>query len=134
MSRQQTSNKNDPNKRSYAGQPSIVSLFPSIRGRTDTCYSFGSTIPQIRSHLLEKVPGLKSHGVLLPTARRFSEASTKRNKAHARYENYTEAQIGVKNNCYREYHEDSHYLFGRSKKTKARTCIFIERRNCSHKY
>ena len=134
MSRQQTGNKNDPNKRSYTGQPSIVSLFPSIRGQTDTCYSFGDTIPQSRSHLLEKVPGLKSRGILLPTTRRFSEASTKRNKAHARYENYTEAQVDVKNNCYGEYREDSHYLFGRSKQTKAGTCIFIERRNCNHKY
>ena len=30
MSQQQTGKKNDPNKLSYTGQPSIVSLFPSM--------------------------------------------------------------------------------------------------------
>ena len=30
MSQQQTGNVNDPKKRSYTGQPSIVSLFSSI--------------------------------------------------------------------------------------------------------
>ena len=104
MSQQQTGNKNDPNKCSYTGQPSIVSLFPSIidttvefikphsfsaqnRRRIDTCYSSGVTIPQIRSHLLEKVPDLKSHGISLSTKRWLFEARTKRNKAHARYKN-----------------------------------------------
>ena len=73
------------------------------------------TIPQIRSNLLEKVPDLKSHGISLSTKRWLFEARTKRNKAHARYKNYIEARVGIKNNCYREYHENSHYLFGRNK-------------------
>ena len=81
----------------------------------DTCYSSRVTIPQIRSHLLEKVSGLKSHGISLSTTRRLFETPTKRNKTHAPYKNYTEAQVGVKINCYREYHEDSHNLFGRNK-------------------
>ena len=135
MSQQQTGNKNDPNKRSYTGQPSIVSLFPRFidttvefikqhsfsahnRRREDTCYSSRVTIPQIQSHLLEKVPGLKSHGISLSITRRLLEAPTKRNKPHARYKNYIEALVGVNNNCYREYHEDSHYLFGRNKQRR----------------
>lgn len=84
MPQQQTGNKNDPNKHSYTGQPSIASLFPSIidtrfefikqhsfsaqnRRWTDACYSFEVTIPQILSHLLENVPHLKSHGISLST-------------------------------------------------------------------
>ena len=84
----------------------------------DACYSSGVTIPQIRSHLLKKVPGLKSHGVSLSTIRRLFEAPTKRNKAHARYKKDIEARVGVKNNCYREYHEDSRYLFGGNKQRR----------------
>ena len=135
MSQQQTGNKNDPKKRPYTCQPLIVSLFQSIidisvefikqhsfsaqnRTRTDTCYSFGGTIPQIRRHFLEKVPGLKSHGTSLSSTRRLFEAPTKRDKAQASYKNYTGARVGVKNNCYREYHQDGHYSFGRNKQRR----------------
>ena len=34
LSQQQTGNKNDPNKRSFTDQPSIVSLFPCITETT----------------------------------------------------------------------------------------------------
>ena len=64
------------------GQPSLVSKFPGIvdevaefinqngfsaqsRRRTETAYSLGVTIKQIRSHLYQKFPVLKEHKISL---------------------------------------------------------------------
>ena len=63
------------------GQPSLVSKFPGIvdevaefikqngfsaqSRRTETAYSLGVTIKQIRSHLYQKFPVLKEHKISL---------------------------------------------------------------------
>ena len=42
-------------------------------------------------------------------------SSDKKKQRICTLKNYIEAWVGVKSNCYRGYHEDSHYLFGRNK-------------------
>ena len=114
------------------GQPSLVQLFPSIvnvasefikqhsfsaqnRRRSETSYSSGITIPQIRDHLLAKVPGLEQRGISLSTTRRLFEAPNKSRTNSVGYKSYVQARVGVKKNSYREHHEDAHYLFARNK-------------------
>ena len=117
---------------SKIGQPSLVDKFPSIIGiatdfiksngfsaqnrrRTDTGYSSGTTIVQIKNHLVDNIPGLKEHGISESTVRRLCQAPNKARNSATRYKSHVKARVGVKDNSYREYHEDAHYLFSRNK-------------------
>ena len=120
--------ESDPNQgigNKHRGQPSIVSKFPTlvdsavdfvkqhsfaaqIRRGTNTGSSAGVFIAEIRQHLLDKVPGLKQHGISLSTVRRLFQAPNRGNIASQKYKAPIDAKIGVKKNNYREYHQDSH--------------------------
>ena len=88
---EQNTRKSESN---LGGQQSIVSKFPGIvdsaaeyikqngfaaqcRRRTETGYSAGVSISQIREHLYQKIPELKLHKVSLTTIRRLFEAPNK---------------------------------------------------------
>lgn len=123
------------------GQPTIVSKFPDIvdrvaefvkqhgfsaqcRRRTETGYSSGVTVAEIRKHLLKEVPGLREHGISLTTIRRLFQAPNKGNRASQRYQGLVDARVGTKSNRYREFHPDSHYLFSRNKHRREFCTLF----------
>ena len=123
------------------GQPSLVNLLPNLidittefikahgfaaqnRRRTETGYSSGVTISQIQKHLIEKVPGLKEHGISESTVRRLFEPPNKRCNAHLRYKGHVQARVGAKSNTYHEYNEDAHYLFARNKQRRELAAMF----------
>ena len=64
---------------------------------------------------MDKVPGLKQHGISLSTVRRLFQAPNRGNIASQKYKALIDVRIGVKKNNYREYHQDSHYLFTQNK-------------------
>ena len=114
--------------KSNPGQPSIVSKFPTIvdvaaeyvkqngfsaqcRRRAETWYSSGVTVEEIREHLLQEVPGLKEHGISVTSTRRLFQAPNKGNSASSRYQGLVDARVRTKSNQYREFHQDSPYLF-----------------------
>ena len=113
-------------------QPSTASKFPTlvdstadfvkqhsfavqIRRWTNTGSSAGVSITKIRQQLLDKVPGLKQYGISLSTVRRLFQAPNRGNIASQKYKALIDVRIGVKKNNYREYHQDSHYLFTQNK-------------------
>ena len=123
-------------------QPSIVEKFPEIvdivsdfvkqsgfsahyRRRTEVG-STGVSIPEIRKHGLENVPGLKEHGISLSTVRRFFEPPNRSRNASKRYKSIVQAKTGVKSNTYREPHIDAHYLFARNKQRREFAELFKE--------
>ena len=127
--------------RKYSGQPSLVQRFPNIldvttefikqhsfsaqhRRRTDTCFSSGITISQICEHLIQNIPGLKEHGISNSTVRRLFEPPNEGRNASVRYKACVKARVGIKNNTYREYHEDAHYLFARNKLRRELATLF----------
>ena len=97
---------------SKIGQPSLVDKFPSIIGiatdfiksngfsaqnrrRTDTGYSSGTTIVQIKNHLVDNIPGLKEHGISESTVRRLFQAPNKAHNSATRYKSHVKARVGV---------------------------------------
>ena len=77
------------------GQPSLVKKFPEIiktatnfikqhgfsvqcRRRTETGYSSGVSVSEIRTHLMKNVPGLIDHGISKSTVRRLFQPPNKR--------------------------------------------------------
>ena len=136
------------NERSTAtrGQPSIAAKFPDIvniaadfvkqhgfaaqnRRRSETGSSSGVSIQQIRENLLDKVPALREHGISLSTTRRLFHAPNKGNVASRRYKAFVDGRIGVKNNSYRKFHPDSHYLFARNKQCRE-FCTLFDSHSC----
>ena len=100
------------------GQPSIVFKFPEIVDQVSefikqngfstqnwrrTGYSNGVTAKQIQDHLHKLYPTLKEHKISLSTIRRMFTAPNK----HFTCES--------KQNAYREFHPDAHYLFFQNK-------------------
>ena len=73
---------------------------------------------------MDKVPGLKQHGMSLFTVRRPSQSPIRENIASQKYKALIDARIGVKKNNYREYYHDSHYLFTRNEQ-KREFCTFL---------
>lgn len=123
------------------GQPSLVSRFPDLvdaasefvkqhgfsaqcRRRTETGYSSGVTVAEIRQHLLKEIPGLREHGISLTTIRRLFQAPNKGNRASKRYRCLVDARVATKSNRYREFHPDSHYLFSRNKHRREFCTLF----------
>ena len=99
------------NAKTTCGQPSISSKFPDLvniaadfvkqhgfaaqsRRRTGTGSSSGVSVVQIREHLLDKVPGLKKHGISISTTRTLFHAPNKGNVASLRYKALIDARIG----------------------------------------
>ena len=130
----------------HRGQSSVASKFPTlvdgaadfvkqhnfaaqIRRRTNTGSSAGVSIAEIRQHLLDKVPGLKQHGISLSTVRRLFQAPNRGNIASQKYKALIDVRIGVKKNNYREYHQDSHYLFARNKQ-RSEFCTLLGSNTC----
>ena len=122
-------------RRRYAGQPSLVSKFPTIveeassfikqhgfsahhRRWTETSNSSGVTIVDVRKHLLETIPGLKEHGISESTVSRLFHAPNLHRTASSRYTGLVDCKVGVKDNTCREFHEDNHYLFARNKQRR----------------
>ena len=99
-----------------------------FRRRTES-YSSGVTIPEIRDHLLKEVSGLRDYGISFSTTRRLFQAPDKGNKASRRYQCLIDARIGIKSNCYREYHPDAHYLFSRNKHRRE-FCSLFQSESC----
>ena len=114
------------------GQPSLVLKFPEIvpeateflkqhsfaaecRRRNDTSYSSGVTVSQIREHLIKTIPGLKEHGLSLSTTRRLFQAPDSRFTPRSSYKGFIKARVGVKDNFYRRFNTDAHYLFARNR-------------------
>ena len=83
---------------------------------------FGSYCRRIREHLLQEVPGLKEHGISVTSTRRLFQAPNKGNCASSRYQ--VDARGGAKSNQYREFHQDSHYLFSRNKQRREFCSLF----------
>ena len=125
------------------GRKSIVSKFPQIidevaefikqhgfaaqnRRRTDIGYSCGVTIKQIQTHLYKTFPDLKQHKMSLSTIRRMFEAPNKHFKAAERYKGLLNVRVGTKQNAYREYHPDAHYLFARNKMRREFASLFSQ--------
>ena len=123
------------------GQPSIVELFPDVvdiaaefvkqhgfaahhRRRTETGYSSGVSIRDLRTHLLGNVKGLQEHEISLSTVRRLFEPPNKGRNSSERYKSYIEAKMGVKSNSYCEFHPDAHYLFARNKYRRELCALF----------
>ena len=136
------------NERSTAtrGQPSIAAKFPDMvniaadfvkqhgiaaqnRRHNETGSSSGICIQQICKNLFDKVPGLKQHGISLSITRRLFHAANKGNVASRRYKAFVDGRISVKNNSYREFHPDSHYLFARNKQRKE-FCTLFDSHSC----
>jgi hypothetical protein len=126
------STNNDNCRTGVGGQPSIVSKFPEIvnevaefikqhgfsaqsRRRTETGYSSGLTVKQIQQHLYATYPALKDHKISLSTIRRMFQAPNKHLTAACRYKALVNARVGAKQNSYREFHPDAHFLFARNK-------------------
>ena len=101
-----------------AGQLSLVSKFPEtvpeatkflkqhnfaaeFRHRNDRSYSPGVTMSQIREHLIKTIPGLKGHGLSLPTTRRLFQAPDSCFTSSSHYKGFIKARVGVKDNSYR---------------------------------
>ena len=123
-------NDNDCRK-VIGGQPSITSKFPQIvdvvadftkqhgfsaqnRRRTETSYSKGVTVKQIQQHLYTNYPELKEHKISLTTIIRMFQAPNKHLKAASGYKALINACVGTKQNSYREFNADAHYLFVRN--------------------
>ena len=81
-------------------------------------------IKQARDHLLENVPGLLDHDSSLTTVKRLFNAPNKGYKASARYKGHVNCRIGIKDNSYREFHPDAHYLFARNKQRRDLASLF----------
>ena len=94
------------------------------RRRSDTGNSSGVTASQIREHLYTMIPELKEHQISLSTIRRLFHAPNKTFNASGRYKEHINARVGVKSNCYREFHEDAHYLFSRNKYRRELASLF----------
>ena len=121
------SNPNNSSRKGKGGQPSIVLKFPQIvdevfqfikqlgfssqsRRWTETGYS-SVTAKQIQQHLYDTYPELKEHKISLSTIKRIFNAPNKHFKAADQYKALVDAKAGTKQNPYREYHLDAHYLF-----------------------
>ena len=119
-------------RKGIGGQPSITSKFPQIvdvvadftkqhgfsaqnRRRTETSYSKGVTVKQIQQHLYTNYPELIEHKLSLTTIRRMFQVPNKHLKAVSRYKALINPHVGTKQNSYREFHADAHYLFARNK-------------------
>ena len=85
------------------------------RRRTEKGSSNGVTVKQIQQHLYTNYPELKEHKISLTTIRRMFQAPNKHLKAASRYKALISARVGIKQNSYREFHADAHYLFVRNK-------------------
>ena len=131
----ETLTDNNEGAKLAGGQTSLVPKFPELldvtanfikqhgfsanyRRRSETTYSSGVTIKQVRDHLLENVPGLLDHNISLTTIRRLFNAPNKSYRASARYKGYVNSRIGINDHSYREFHPDVHYLFARNKQPR----------------
>ena len=119
-------------RKGIGGQLFIATKFPQIvdmvaefikqhgfsaqnRRRTEKGSSNGVTVKQIQQHLYTNYPELKEHKISLTTIRRMFQAPNKHLKAASRYKALISARVGIKQNSYREFHADAHYLFVRNK-------------------
>ena len=138
-----TTSPNEPQEssKSKTGQPALIAKFPGIvdvvadfikqhgfsaqyRRRTETGYSSGVSVSQIRDHFFENVDGLKEHDISPSTLRRIFEAPHQGRLASQRYMGYINARVGMKANSYQEFHQDAHYLFARNKQRREFTELF----------
>ena len=94
------------------------SFAAQIHRRTNTGSSAGVSISEITQHLLDKVPGLKQHGICLSRVGRLFQVPNRENIASQKYKALIDARIGVKKNNYREYNQDSHHPFKRNKQRR----------------
>ena len=137
------SNPNNSSRKGKGGQPSIVLKFPQIvdevsefikqlgfssqsRRWTETGYSSGVTAKQIQQHLYDTYPELKEHKISLSTIRRIISAPNKHFKAADQYKTLVDARVGTKQNPYREYHLDAHYLFSWNKMHRELGTLFSD--------
>ena len=110
------------------GQPSLVLKFPEIvpeateflkqhsfaaecRRRSDTSYSSGVTMSQIREHLIKTIPGLKEYSLSLSTTQRLFQAPDSRFTSSSCYKGFIATRVGIKDNSHRQFNIDAHYLF-----------------------
>ena len=144
LEKERPDQQNDQGKvdrKGIGGQPSIVSKFPGIidevaefikqhgfsaqsRRRTETGYSSGVSISQIRDHLYLKFPELEKHTESLTTIGRMFQAPNKGFRSSERYKGYIDARVGTKANSYREPHPDAHYLFACNKMRRELASLF----------
>ena len=132
------------NRKGIGGQPSLVSKFRGIideaaefikqhgfsahsRRRTETSYSSGVSINEIREHLNFKFPEVKKQTISLTTISRMFQAPNKGFTASERYKGYINARVGTKSNSYREPHPDAHYLFARNKMRRELASLYENR-------
>ena len=131
-------------RKGIGGQPSIISKFPQIVDvvaefmkqngfsaqncrRTETGYFTGVTVKQIQQHLHTYYPELKEHKISFTTIRRIFQAPNKHLKAATRYKALINARVGTKQNSYREFHTDAHYLFARNKMRRERGTLLSDK-------
>ena len=125
-----TNTESKPGKK--GGRPSLVSKFPEIpmvttefikndgyraqeRCRETTFQSCSVTTAEIRDHLLEKIPGLKEHGLGLNTVCYLFKPVKQGTFAAERYKGYIDAKVAPKDNSFRSPHINGHYLFSHIK-------------------
>ena len=112
-------------KTSTMGRPCIHKKFPTLTSvvcdfvtdhgfaaherRRETVGSVGVSLQQIQHHCIEKVPGLKAHGISLNTIHRLFNAPNLRTSAQKLYKNIIPARVATKANCVSRGHVDSHY-------------------------
>lgn len=78
--------------------------------RTETATSCGVTLRDIQDHLYEKIPELKKQGIgRTPIAYLFAPPH-RGHRSALQYKSLV-ARVPGKENNYREYHPDQHYLF-----------------------
>ena len=137
----ETLTDNNEGAKLAGGQPSLVSKFSELvdvtanfikkhgfsakyRRHNETTSSSGVTIKQVCDHLLENVPGLLDPNISLTTVRRLFNAPNKGYRASARCKGHVNCRIGIKDNSYREFHPDAHYLFARNKQRRELAALF----------
>ena len=69
-------------------------------------------------------PALKEHSISQTTIRRLFQAPNKHFRAAERYTAFINARVGTKINTYREFHQDTQYLFARNKMRHKLSSLF----------
>ena len=80
------------------------------RRRSDAASSMGVTLEQIRQHLLDCVPGLKTHGISRSTVHRLMLPPRRKTQAAKQYKGLVQARVPCKKNtATRAEHPDLHF-------------------------
>ncbi|XP_054766021.1 uncharacterized protein LOC129272973 [Lytechinus pictus] len=120
----------DSAKRSRPGKPAVHEQFPIVdaasefieghgfrahRRRQDVTGTCGSSLPEVRDHLLAALPGLKEAYPKLGTrtVARLMKPPNQRTTGAKRYKGFIQARIPAKDNSQRKGNDNSHFYASR---------------------